>query len=806
MRGKWFGMQPQFGSYPSRTYRIQQLVPQEQVFSDFSGGMNALSAVDKLDQKECLLAENVRLDETGTVASAGAFTHQNATAYAPAGGPATNNVHSLYWNPSLGAVTGVGQDVFFGKTLGGQSSGLAAKNTALQKMSFASAPNRVYMDVSSVGYWSDGTQITLVDWASPSVSSPTATGPTLVGTGVQSGTNVAWSNPNGITSTLSNSGASETGSLSLGTSNILSATMTTNSFSISTAAVSGVVVTFKASINSGAQYFPTLTVSLLKNGVPVGSTKNAFITQVGNVFTFTLGSSSDLWGTTWAQGDINASNFGFQVQSFYGWSDTITVFDGQLTIYQGSAGLVAGTGAAGLLTGTYTWKITFVAANGEESDGSNDSGSVVLASQQGTLTNISTGDARTTARNVYRKGGTLTAHYLVGTINDNVSTTFSDNITDASALTTGAILAGDVPGDYPNTRLGAQQVRFPVLHYDRIFWIVPGTNRLVWSKPLNGFAYPAINFLNVGDSKPISRIVSIFGELIIIKTDSIWRLTGTDESSFDLSQTPSAVGTDQPFTVVANPDKIIFANRWGLWVFNGYTSQPLTPKLDLWFKQDDRTNEELFGVNGFHPPEVASTTVPLNLEAGGNSEKYVWAYAEAGQSANNSILVFDLKHANITKRKTSSQPLSLAIDPVTGFVYTGDNTGFASLLDDWNGSTGGGSAVNFDFQTGYIDLQRGSNKAIWSLEFFVDTDGQSLTPSVYYDNGVASETLAAFSTTGLQRVQRSLQATNSRKAQNFSVRLNGSINPVNVSGQPQIQLVHIKVKYDIRTGRAREGQ
>jgi hypothetical protein len=81
---------------------------QEKIFSDFSGGLNALAAVDKLDPKECLLAENCRPDETGKVLSAGAFTHQNKIPYA-AEGTNVNNVHSLFWNPSLGGVAGVGR-------------------------------------------------------------------------------------------------------------------------------------------------------------------------------------------------------------------------------------------------------------------------------------------------------------------------------------------------------------------------------------------------------------------------------------------------------------------------------------------------------------------------------------------------------------------------------------------------------------------------------------------------------------------------------------------------------------------------
>lgn len=769
--------------------------------------MNALAAVDKLDPKECLLAENVRLDETGNILCAGAFTHQNTSAYAAAGGTNTNNIHSLYWNPSLGGVAGVGQDVFQGATLGGLKSKLTAKNTSQTKMSFASAPSRVYFDVGSVGYWSDMTNLLTVDWAPP-LSGVLAT-TQLAGTGTDTqSSGQPWSNPNNITST----GAYAT--VLLNSDNSQSDPLQASNFGFAlntTSSVQGITVKVDETIT---QLIGTTTVDvmLMKAGVPVGNIKTFSITSFPT--TYILGSPTDLWGATWTSADLNANNFGVLFTVFsagYGSQQVTTLLRNcNVTVNLAGAGFVAGTGTSGVLTGTYTWVITFVAANGEESDKSPDSVAVTLSAQQGTLTAIPKGDARTTSRNVYRKGGALTSHYLVGSIPNNLATTFSDNQTDLAALTAGVILAGDIPGDYPNSRLGNTQVRFPVLHYDRIFWVNQNQpNQLLWSRPLNGFAYPVINTINVGDSSAVSRIVSIFGELIIFKTNSqIWRLTGTDESSFDLTQTPSAVGTDESFSVVALPDKILFHNRWGFWVFNGYTSQPLTTKLDLWMKQDDRTNEELFGVNGFHPPEVVSLSVPLNFDATGNSEKFYFSYAEAGQPQNNAALVFDVKHGNITKRAfpNNASPLSLAIDPVTGFVYMGDSSGFISLLDDWNGSAQGGAAANFDFQTGYIDLQRGSNKALWLIEFFLDTDGQSLTPSVYYDNGNFSETLAPVSTTSLSRVQRTLESTAARKHQNFSWRLNGSINPVNKNGQPQIQVVHVKVKYDLRAGRAREGQ
>jgi hypothetical protein len=56
------------------------------------------------------------------------------------------------------------------------------------------------------------------------------------------------------------------------------------------------------------------TVQLLKAGSPVGSNKAATGTNWGTSDAYaTYGSGSDLWGTTWTQSDVNASNFGLRL-------------------------------------------------------------------------------------------------------------------------------------------------------------------------------------------------------------------------------------------------------------------------------------------------------------------------------------------------------------------------------------------------------------------------------------------------------------------------------------------------------------
>ena len=785
----------------------------ERIYADFSGGMNASTAVDKLQDNELLLAENVRLDELGNASITGASSKLNTSSYVDGVGNTT--VHSIYYNPSIGAVAGVGGAVFNGPNPGSLTRNLLGQNPYGSKMSFASSPGRIYMDVGGTGFFIGGivTVPVSVDWAPPPSSYNSQGGPSIVGTGIQaSGTGVSWTNPDNVVETDGTSLA--VSSFSSGGPEIskgLNCLMGTNSFSVSTASnVQGIIVTVVAQTNNGG----SLDVSLLKNGISVGQIQAQ--APLSALSTLTFGGTGQLWDTTWTPADVNAANFGAQIVTAGGAGITVSLQDVSIAVYGGAAGgMTAAGGAPGVLTGTYSYKATFVAENGEESDGSGDTNQFVPGAQMGTLTAIPV-DAgpRTVKRNIYRIGyGTgnyLTAHYLVGTINDNVSTTYADNLTDIAALAEGVILAGDTPGDYPNSRLGSTPVKFPCFHYDRTFWVnqTPGSqNQILWSKPLNGFAYPAVNYVSVGDSKPIYGLVSTYGCLFIIKSDSIWVLSGTSESSFNLTQTLSPVGTDQPYTIALSGANIIFTNARGAWTFNGWTSVPFLPKLNLWYRQQDRTNKSLFGVNGFHPIEVVNTAVTQNFSGTVTPKELYLAYAETGQPSNNAIFVADMATGCITKRPKAV--LSLFSDVLTGYVYGGDSLGFIQRLDDWNAQDDADTgAVNMDLQTKYFDLDtRGSNLALWGIEFYINTNGNVVNPYVYYDNGRNSETLASFSTSNPSRVFRKFESENSRKALNVSVRLNASCTNVN-SGDPlaSITLEHIKLIYDVRSGRARTGQ
>ena len=99
-------------------------------------------------------------------------------------------------------------------------------------------------------------------------------------------------------------------------------------------------------------------------------------------------------------------------------------------------------GSAGVLTGSYYYATTFFVSGGAETDTTNAMTTVVSPSaQQINITNIPvSADARVVGRKIYRtvnaavdpNGELQRQFYLVATINDNTTTTYTDNIADGS--------------------------------------------------------------------------------------------------------------------------------------------------------------------------------------------------------------------------------------------------------------------------------------------------------------------------------------------------------------------------------------
>jgi hypothetical protein len=103
-------------------------------------------------------------------------------------------------------------------------------------------------------------------------------------------------------------------------------------------------------------------------------------------------------------------------------------------------------GAAGVLTGAYFYKVTFVTAVGETSLGT-ASASISPSAQQVNLTAIPTDPLGiATARNIYRTLAGGVAWFLLATLSNNTATTYTDNTADGSLGTNDCTLLDNTTG------------------------------------------------------------------------------------------------------------------------------------------------------------------------------------------------------------------------------------------------------------------------------------------------------------------------------------------------------------------------
>lgn len=100
-------------------------------------------------------------------------------------------------------------------------------------------------------------------------------------------------------------------------------------------------------------------------------------------------------------------------------------------------------GAAGNPDGTYTYRVAFLTEYGLVSNGGPSSASIVATSDKVSLTAVPvSADTQVIARLIYRDQDADAVYRFVGTIDDNVTTTFTDDVADADLGSADLPLAG----------------------------------------------------------------------------------------------------------------------------------------------------------------------------------------------------------------------------------------------------------------------------------------------------------------------------------------------------------------------------
>lgn len=211
---------------------------------------------------------------------------------------------------------------------------------------------------------------------------------------------------------------------------------------------------------------------------------------------------------------------------------------------------------AGLPSGTYYYRVTFVTNDGWESDPSVTSDAVVVVLEKVTLTNIPVpGSARIASKKIYRLGGTSAEWRLLTTLYDKSTTTYTDNTADINL------------GDLQDIIEGQPYIPKCLAVHDKCIVIANLTSSdgtaypcgVMVSEELSVDIYDHDNFFEIEANfgGKICWIISAMDFIYVGKSNSIWKFDPLDLSIAprNLSRIYGGVG---PLAIAEGDNQIFF--------------------------------------------------------------------------------------------------------------------------------------------------------------------------------------------------------------------------------------------------------
>ena len=307
------------------------------------------------------------------------------------------------------------------------------------------------------------------------------------------------------------------------------------------------------------------------------------------------------------------------------------------------------TGAAGVLTGNYKYKVSYQIDSYQEGNAGTASAQVSPSSEKVELTAIPTSaNTRVTARHLYRTQAGGSVYYFLATISDNTTTTYSDNIADGSLDTT---RTGATDYGAPD-----QNYKYGLLHNARIFQARGETDKskVIYCDIRSGIAYPDVyptnNFFFVtrDDGEEITFVgQDQYGALTVMKPNAIVRVDTTADSPVGWSGMNDVVSRDGcicPYSAKKTNVGILYVGGFGeakrrLMLWDGANAREIFPELEPLLSEAARSaNDDFIGVyrDGF----------------------YYLAFRDANTTYNNLVLIVDLTNMLYTLDDKSVQCFS----------------------------------------------------------------------------------------------------------------------------------------------------
>jgi hypothetical protein len=336
-------------------------------------------------------------------------------------------------------------------------------------------------------------------------------------------------------------------------------------------------------------------------------------------------------------------------------------------IYPPTSTSTVASQATGVLTGDYRYKIVNLNSGLVESDAGPAMATFTAASA--TLrVSLQTFAASygVAARRIYRTAAGGTTYNRVATVSDNTTTTYDDNLADASLGAAAPTDAG-VPPKY----------RAVVYHANRLFMIEYDNPNFVWYTELNNpYTVKATNFIKIGDgTSDLGYGLDVYENNVLVrcaKSDHIIYMPDTDPTNWKPVRIQSPYGSKSPFGSFSfegslmfpavQSDKFVgFAAISGIGLNRDATFLTVsTAGSDL---MSNPIEPEMFQVQEAYQENISSIVF--------KNRAYIAVTHGDAQTQNNRIWVFDFSRTNLSKRKAYAWSPDTGINPAQFAVYNG---------------------------------------------------------------------------------------------------------------------------------------
>ena len=424
--------------------------------------------------------------------------------------------------------------------------------------------------------------------------------------------------------------------------------------------------------------------------------------------------------------DAIVSGSEFQGEYYFGnGTDNPKIFDGTVVRDVNAPKATAST-VAGNPNGEYYYAITFVLAGGEEYQGT-VSNTVTVASKQVTLS-LPIGYDGTTSRKLYRTTASGANLYLLDTVADNTTLTYTDNTADGDL---GGAIIGSV-------------VAMPLCKYftvglnNRLFMSGSSVKptQVYYSDTDSGVIDPVNGYYDhsgvAEDSSPVANILTMYGSIFTWSHEEIYRTT-EDSGTFSTIKTEANVGCKSPYTISLLPafqdfggGAMFLASDGHFRLFTGNISLPVATSLDN--LKTDSYSAVISGTTGI------STAINKTYQDGFYSKYFNFNYNCAvrinGYDKNTFMFRYNIKTQGWAIR--DSQDIKCMGEMDSKF-YSGRTS--TSYIDrQFYGNSFDGDDIPFKIETGAFFAQEGLNHFRKLYMYFNDTSDASLFVDVTYED------------------------------------------------------------------------